>query len=292
MKLSVPFCLTLVVSLAGSFTARAAVVSGDVAIIGYRSDDLDGTSDNGNDDAFAWVPLVSVAPFHEIYFTDDGWTAAGTFRGVEGALKYTAPAGGLSAGTVMRLDYSRDASRPGVHTFQPDPGLGSYVSFHDAIVGDQGFETATSGDNLFVFDGSTAAPNFLFGLKTEDGVWDGDATSNDSSALPAALAVANLAVGAAGNVNFDNGRYVGPSTGTRANLLAAITDPGNWQLSETDNFAGDITNGVADFNIVSTTFIPEPSPLAIWLLLAITVAGGGWWRQNRRNDRRDHSTRY
>ncbi len=173
-------CLALAIVLPTG-TAWSAVI-GDIAIIGYRSDDIDGTTDNGNDDAFAWVPLVNLAPNQMILFTDDGWTSTNTFRGVEGGIQYTAPAAGLSAGTVMLLDYSRDSTNPGVHTFTPDPtAVGIYTSLNDTNIGMLGFETATTGDNIFVFDGSTASPNFIFGLKTEDGMWDADSTSNDSS---------------------------------------------------------------------------------------------------------------
>lgn len=38
--------------------------------IGVRADDIDSTIGNGNDDAFAWVPLVDLAAGTEIFFTD------------------------------------------------------------------------------------------------------------------------------------------------------------------------------------------------------------------------------
>ena len=190
---------------------------GDIAIIGYSAD--------LTDDPFAWVPLVSLDAGTTVFFTDDGWTAGGTFRGAEGTITWTAPAGGLAAGTVMTIDLIG-----GVPT-NPSPNLGTYNY-------DSGsFLVSTLGDNLFVFDGSVGSPNFIFGLKTEDGSYEGDSTSNDSSALPGALtlntdAVAFGSPGHAGSPvsSVDNARYAGTTSGTAADLLAEISNPDNWEF--------------------------------------------------------------
>jgi len=88
---------------------RSAYASnpGDIAIVGVRADDIDATSGNGNDEGIAWVPLINLAPNAEIFFTDSGWTATNTFRASEGVIKYTAPSGGLTAGTVMLMEFTR-----------------------------------------------------------------------------------------------------------------------------------------------------------------------------------------
>ncbi len=222
-----------------------ALNPGDIAILGVRADDIDGTAGNGNDDAFAWVPLVNLAPGAEIFFTDAGWTAANTFRAQEGAIKYTAPAGGLAAGTVMLLELTRDGS--GAYIFTPSGGGGTYSNANDIFVGTTGFLTAASGDQVFIFEGSTAAPVFIWGWKNE-GPFDADATSNDTSALPPGLTAGVNALAVGNGASTDNNRYVGTSSGTALALAAAIADPANWETIESLPFSGggnDITNGTS-----------------------------------------------
>ncbi|MCZ6675866.1 MAG: hypothetical protein O7E52_01325, partial [Candidatus Poribacteria bacterium] len=263
------FVAVFVMLIIGQTGASAVTLGpGDVVIIGVRADDIDGTIDNGNDDAFAWVPLVDLDAGQMIFFTDDGWTSTG-FDGDEGAIKYTAPDTGLAAGTVMLLVYSRNATEPGVHTFTPDPNLGTYESINDANVGTLGFETSAAGDNIFIFDGSTGSPNFIFGVKTEGTTWETTADEpleNDESLLPAALSRANAVLGGPGATdNFDNLRYTGLTTGTPEELLARIASPSNWETSNDLLFSdatNDITNGTggssgSGFNVSPVPSTPE-----------------------------------
>ena len=214
--------LVLLVAALGTTMAipsvATALVAGDIAIIGYSADQ--------SGDPFAWVPLVAIPGNAEVFSTDAGWTATDTFRAGEGAIKFTAPAAGLSAGTIMQI-----GSSSSVISGQLPAGLGSYVTESGGnFTGNYLF--ATPGDNLFVFDGPIGSPNFIFGMKNEGTVFEGDATSNDSSALPSGLTIGSTAMvlGGPGETdNFDNGRYTGTTTGTRADLLAAITTPSNWE---------------------------------------------------------------
>lgn len=152
-----PFFIWLVVLGGLGLDARVAYAlsPGEIAIIGVRADDIDGTIGNGNDDALAWVPLVNLAPGAEVFFTDAGWESNNTFRELEGAIKYTAPAGGLAGGTVMLLEFTNSG---GNYTFTPSGGGGIYSDADDANVGTTGVRPATPGDNLFIFEGSTASP--------------------------------------------------------------------------------------------------------------------------------------
>ena len=224
-----------------------ALEPGDIAIVGVRADDIDNTLGNGNDDAFAWVPLVDLTAGAQIFFTDAGWTSAGAFRPQEGAISYIAPAGGISAGTVMLLEFTPPTLGGGSYVFTSTNG-GTYASAEDAQVGTVGFLPATPGDNIFVFEGTSTTPVFLWGWKNE-GAYDTDSTSNDSTALPPGLTVGTTALFNSGN-SADNNRYTGRISGTRAELLAAIADPTNWEALEEFPFSGggnDITNGATGF---------------------------------------------
>src|SRR5262245_60460373 len=83
------------IALAGGLGAcgsvRATLSPGDIAVIGYQSDDPD---------TLGFVTLVPIGAGEVIRFTDDGWQVAGTIRQGEGGVQYTAPAP-LPAGTVI-----------------------------------------------------------------------------------------------------------------------------------------------------------------------------------------------
>ncbi|WP_163312209.1 hypothetical protein, partial [Enterobacter cloacae] len=64
------------------------LAAGDLALVGYDAD---------NPDDFAFVLLRDIEAGTEIHFTDNGWTAAGAFRGGEGIYTFTAAAA-LAAG--------------------------------------------------------------------------------------------------------------------------------------------------------------------------------------------------
>ncbi|HHI94899.1 MAG TPA: hypothetical protein ENK04_15585 [Gammaproteobacteria bacterium] len=256
-----------------------ALNPGDIAILGVRADDIDGTAGNGNDDAFAWVPLVNLAPGAEIFFTDAGWTAANTFRAQEGAIKYTAPAGGLAAGTVMLLELTRDGS--GAYIFTPSGGGGTYSNANDAFVGTTGFLTATSGDQVFIFEGSTAAPVFIWGWKNES-PFDADATSNDTSALPPGLTAGVNALAVDNGASTDNNRYVGTSSGTALALAAAIADPANWETNAGSSTSPDNAvwaNHAEDVNAFGTT--QNTTMAAGAVAVANAPSGGGQAHENR-----------
>ncbi|MGM3208190.1 hypothetical protein, partial [Bacillus licheniformis] len=68
-------------------------VAGDIALIGYGADT--GVK------SFAFVLLADLAG-QTIYFTDNGWLAAGGFRANEGTVAYTIPAD-AKIGTVFEV---------------------------------------------------------------------------------------------------------------------------------------------------------------------------------------------
>ncbi|MHC4880736.1 MAG: hypothetical protein ACYTGL_30145 [Planctomycetota bacterium] len=78
------------------------LMAGDVAIIGLAGDTAA--------DEFSWVPLTDLAAGEQIYFTDAGYREALTPDQFDSAdntneflVRYTVPAGGLSAGSVQTV---------------------------------------------------------------------------------------------------------------------------------------------------------------------------------------------
>ncbi|SEN60784.1 hypothetical protein SAMN05192583_3136 [Sphingomonas gellani] len=169
---------------------------GDVALVGYGADT--GVK------SFAFVLLADLSG-QTINFTDNGWTAAGAFRGGEGTASYTVPAG-TPIGTVVTIS---------------------------GLTGS--FNPATGGDQIHAYVGDAVSPTFLFSLDFADGNtgYAGDATNSNTSAVPTGLTFGDNALA----FGEDNGAYAGPTAGTRAEILAAIADEANWTLNDTAGVA-------------------------------------------------------
>lgn len=150
--------------------------------------------------SFAFVLLADLAG-ETIYFTDNGWTKDGAFRPNEGTVSYTVPAD-TTIGTVITIS-----------------GLTGQLN------------PSTSGDQILAYTGTAANPTFLFALNFADGktAFAGDATNSNTSAVPTGLTAGTDALAFAD----DNGAYTGPTTGSRADILAAIADPKNWTTNDT-----------------------------------------------------------
>ena len=176
--------------------------AGDIAIIGANTDDPDD---------FAFVLLVDIESGTEIRFTDSGWLSSGSFRGNEGAVKYTAPSA-LDAGTV--ISYVENSE--------------NFVTDNDAIVGNNGFSLSGSGDQVFAFQGESTSPTFIYALNIEgSSVWQSDATSSNTSALPTGLTNSTSAVAV---TEYDNVKYNGSTSfSTPSAALTAISNNSNWE---------------------------------------------------------------
>src|SRR5206468_3595220 len=92
-----------------------------------------------------------------INFTDNGWLAAGGFRSGEGTVSYVAPAA-VTAGSVITLT---------------------------------GLDLDNAGDQIIVYQGAPASPTILFLIDLADGnnTVAGDATSDNTTALPPGFAL-------------------------------------------------------------------------------------------------------
>ncbi len=151
-----------------------------------------------NPDEFAFTPLVDIGAGTEINFTDNGWQAADTFRANEGTFTWTAPTN-IAAGTII------------------NPTVSSILF-------------SASGDQIIAYQGDSSNPTFIYALNSEGnpGVWQSDSTSSNTSALPTGLVNGETAVALD---EIDNAIYTGITSGTQAELLAAIGDNSNWSGS-------------------------------------------------------------
>jgi predicted extracellular nuclease/Ca2+-binding RTX toxin-like protein len=189
-----------------------ALGPGSIAIVGMNAD---------NPDNFSFVLLDAVTSGTEITFTDSGWNSStGTFRGGEGALKWTATSD-LAAGTVINSVLNS----------------AQFTSANDAVVGTNGLAFSTDGDQIIAFTGSSTSPTLLYALSIHGNAFS-NAVSAQSTALPTGLILNETAIarGAGAPVQtgngsggeWDNAVYNGPMSGTKAQILAAIGDAANW----------------------------------------------------------------
>lgn len=187
--------------------AQTILSQGDIAIIGISSE--------GTDD-FHFVLLCDIDGGTEIRFSDSGIHSNGSFRGNEGAVKYTAPSS-LSAGTVICFTENNT----------------DFISDGDASVGSGSISLSQEGDQLFVFQGSSDSPNFIFGIQTNSNIWQTDAISSNTSALPTGLtnSLNAVAVGSgAGDMSeYDNSSYdMSVRNGSSSYLLTSIANNSKW----------------------------------------------------------------
>lgn len=210
---------------------------GDIAIVGYGADT--GVK------SFAFVLLADLSG-QTIYFTDNGWLAAGGFRANEGTVSYVVPA---------------------------DTPIGTVVTI-SGLTGQ--FNPAAGGDQILAYSGDASSPTFLFAVDFADNntSYAGDATNSNTSAVPTGLTEGTDALAFAA----DNGAYSGPLTGTPADILAAIADPANWTTNDTagvdypGNFS--VTTGAPGSFTVTDTSIAEGDAGTTLLTFTIDRVGG------------------
>lgn len=242
--------------------AASTLSAGDVAIVGFNFDDPD---------QFTFVLLTDVEVGTQIKFTDNGWLSSNAFRTGEGIITWTAGSA-RAAGTVV--------------TFT-SPAGGEF-SQSDA------FAFSSSGDQLLVYQGLESAPTLLYALNSEGaGVWQATAADSNTSALPQGLT--NGATAVALN-EIDNAVYIGVTSGSKTELLAAISDLANWsgddatrQTMPTGPFnvgaPGDAApavqstspasgaSGVAADAAITITFTEPVTVTGSWYSIACSVSG-------------------
>lgn len=167
---------------------------GDIAITFY----------DASPDQFTFVPTVNIAGGTKILFTDKGYeTTPPDMRNAEGIAQWTAPSGGILAGTAVVITRVPDisASQGTILFDEAIPGYGAYDNSNP------NFTMKSAGDQLIALVGSSldvAEITFLFAIHANGNSWDADATGEHSSALPPGLVEGEtaFAVGDVGEANL------------------------------------------------------------------------------------------
>ena len=206
--------------------AATTLNAGDIAFSAY-------TSQTPGDD-FSFVLLRNIGPGTTINFTDNGWLSTNVLQSAEQTITWTAPAGGMYAGTEIAIS-GLTATRSGGGAAGTVTGTGLSLS--------------TTGDQILAYRGTAGSPTFISAIHmnvysaasgdpvtTTAAAWDGTANTQSSSALPTGLTtgVNAIWIGTQGvpSSEYENARYgncagpgvLGPLTGLRA----ALNNQANW----------------------------------------------------------------
>ena len=217
---------------------------GDISIITVNSDNfyVSGSTTAGSN-GFDFVSRVDLDPGTVIYFADKGWdgSLATPFwrAGGEGALRYTVPAGGISAGAVVHYDDTLISTLPSSGSDAWDMySIDSAGVMTLATNINNGFDPATGGDNILVFQGSAAAPNFIFGIGWSSATtWIGSGTpTTNNSWIPSGLSAASGTIVTLGST--DNYRYNCVNTGLFSSTFSSnLQTVANWASNDTILFS-------------------------------------------------------
>jgi hypothetical protein len=225
------FYLLFAILFSGAFAkAQTTLGPGDLVIISLEAD---------TPDTFRFVPLVDLLPGTVIEFTENG-VFNGVLESNESTVTYTAPPGGITAGT--NIIYSADATIG-------DPNFTG---------GNTGLSTA--GDQIHAYQGTATSPVFIFSAMSNSTIFQPSGTSSDSnqSELPPGLTDGANAVAAGSGPGpeeeWDNIYYTGITSGTAAAILASVANASNWSGNNSKDPASETT---VDFTIQAGTTNPS-----------------------------------
>ena len=179
-----------------------AINAGDLAFVGVNSTDPD---------QFAILALNAIAAGDSFFVTDGGITgtagaASSYFRATEGFLQYTAPSGGIAAGTVILIT-GGGGSTPSVSLNGVSGSAGTVALLANSNKNTSNFSFSTSGDSLTAY--SVSSGTYLSGTPIliafiGFGVSPYGTGSAQSSSIPTIAAGQVLNVGNLDNVIFAN----------------------------------------------------------------------------------------
>ncbi len=266
--------ISILIFSIGKVQSQTVLSAGDLVIVAINGDD-DVTYGKG----FSFMPLVNLEAGTVIRFTDYGWSdvtvAFITNDGIsDNFIYYTAPAGGVTAGTVIRCSSKNSTNFTFEFTYA-SVGNSPYLSLGGL----------SNSDEVLVFQGSIAEPIFIFaatyvsttisatGWTTNIGA-NGTDGQGAGSALPPVLTndETALSFNQAASAN-DNCSYSGPTTGaTKAQWQSRIQNYSNW----TFNDAIPIPTPLAGpFYVGDPVVIPTVTTTAASLIATTSATLGG-----------------
>lgn len=203
--------------------------AGDIAFIGYNSDDPDG---------FTFIALNNLPSSEMIYFTEEGWNgSAWSGSSVETHYAWQAPAGGLSIGSIVYI-YESSANV-----------LTASIGTISGVLGGSTFNF-TGGDQVLAYQSGSgvkpASPTFIAGVHADyfstnynsTTTWSQSASAGEQNAstVPSGLTNGQNCVSLfPATTEEDNAKYNGTLTGNSNAIRTAINTYTNW-ISKSDTY--------------------------------------------------------
>lgn len=243
-NLIIAFLLIILVCHTELARTQTTLTAGDLAIIGMRTSGGDGTK---------IVSLVDLTCGTTFIVTDNGWDLVPTPQWVcttSGTREFAClvtVTGKICAGSVIVI--SDDGSNN--FTVATSSGSASVTDLGNPWGTNSGYNSG--GDNSFILAGNStiAAPTFIFGIKN-GAAWADGACNVDISNLPAGLTNGtNALFRGTGTSAWYYNCATALTSGTRAALLASISNSANWTTT------GALTTGSCTFTV---TGCAPPTP--------------------------------
>lgn len=238
-------------ALLSTGAAHAALNTGDIAF----------TSFNADEDGWAIVSFVDIAPNTTLYFSDNEWNGSAWTDSNEHALTWNSGASTIAAGTVvtfLEIDGSPDVISASAGTLALAAGAGSNLGL------------AKSNETFYAYVGSSAAApsSFLTAVTTEFDSSPANVTNAGLSFGVNALALSNDA---------DFGEYVGARSGETSldAYRALVFNNANWNMAGSGEFTGRALDATA-----FTAVVPEPEQYAL-LLAGLGLVGAATRRRQQ-----------
>ena len=235
--------LSIFLSIAFCYAYAQTLSAGDIAVVRMNQSGVDG---------FSIVTLVPLPSGTSMYITEQGWRGS-TYKWVDNTethVQFTTNQA-YAAGTVFHFDEET------VSSLSVRVNNSSTVSY---TIPASGFNYA-GGDQVIVYQGSLASPNFITGFTNDNGgslttygfgndavtKWATEADVGDisrldgaqTSRIPTGLTNGTNAISMywQGELESSNNRYNGVLTGTKAELMAAINDRSKWIADASTGYA-------------------------------------------------------
>lgn len=221
--------------LAATGSANAALSSaGHIAFTGFNADAADD---------LAFVLLVSASPGQKIWFSDNEWSGT-AFNTGESYYSWTAPAGGVAAGTVITLN--------NINSGSPTSLIGTGAG--ETVAGSANPGVSITDEAIYAYLATDAiTPTTFLAL-----------IANEDTTVPYSLTNTGLSEAAGTAIIFtgdeDGMRYTGPrNTGTSFSAYLALLG------DKTNNWQTTIFDGTDFLPLNTTGFTTVPEPGSVML---------------------------